>query len=339
MSHESRHTSRHSTTSIIVFSVVSLIVGSLVTWGTLSYASSKNSAQVQKSLRLPNSDYPLINPLLLCSTDNQSMNEDKKIESTIKNFVNQHISQKLAEDMSVYLINYTTGQWAGVNENVRYDPASMLKVPIMIAYYKDAEKDPTVLDKQISFNGDDQNSGEYFKSAQDITAGTSYTTDTLIRSMIVNSDNTAAVLLQNSIDQTDLFDTFTDLGLPIPSEGANVEYMSAKSYASFFRILYNSTYLNDEYSEKALTLLSQTTGPGIKAGVPAGVTVSEKFGERSVYDTSGNVLDRELHACGIVYKTGSPYLLCIMSKGQNFDSMAKNISDLSTLVYQDINTQ
>ena len=99
---------------------------------------------------------------------------------------------------------------------------------------------------------------------------------------------------------------------------------------------YNATYLSQEYSEKALKLLTEPDIPGIRAGVPTTITVAQKFGERSVYDTNNNLTDRELHDCGIVYKPGSPYLLCVMSRGKDFDTMAKNISDLSALVYQNI---
>ncbi len=333
---------RHHTISIIVLCAVCLTIGGFATWGFAAYLSAKYAAsQVEISLRLPNKDNPLINPLLLCSVENKNFNEDKKLESTIKSFISDHIARGLIGNMSVYLINYKTGQWAGVNQNDRYDPASMLKVPIMIAYYKNVEKNPVLLSQELAYTGVDQNSNEYFKSGEDIQPNKTYTAEQLIESMIIHSDNTAADLLQNSIDQTDLFDIFTDLGLPIPSAGANIEYMSAKSYAYFFRLLYNATYVSDTYSEKALELLSQAVGPGIKDGVPAGVTVAQKFGERTIYDSStGQVQDRELHDCGIVYKPNSPYLLCVMSRGgSDFDTMAKNISDLSSLIYTDIDTQ
>jgi hypothetical protein len=154
--------------------------------------------------------------------------------------------------------------------------------------------------------------------------------------MIVNSDNTAAVLLDNFIDKKSQTEVYTDLGLPVPPDSPTVEYLSAKLYAYFFRVLYNASYLNDKDSEKALEILAAQDIPGIRAGVPRNTTVAQKFGERTIYDSTHTLVDRELHDCGIVYKPGKPYLLCIMSRGKDFDQLAKNIADLSALVYQSI---
>lgn len=240
--------------------------------------------------------------------------------------------------MSVYVIDYGRGKWSSVNEDTQYEPASMLKVPVMIAYYRLAEKDPSVLTEQIAYKGDDQNVDEYYRSKNNIVPGRYYTVEQLIESMITNSDNTAMVLLTQHINPATLAEVYTDLNLPLPDSNTEVQYLSAKLYAYFFRILYNDTYLTREYSEKALTLLLKADIPGIRAGVPEGVEVAQKFGERTTYDQNKTVTNRELHDCGIVYKADDPYLLCIMSRGRSndFPTLAKNISDLSALVYKNI---
>ncbi len=284
---------------------------------------------------MPSAQYPLISPLLMCSFDQKDFNEDKNLETIVNDFISAHIRSKAASNISVYLIDYKTGRWTGVNENERYDPASMLKVPLMIAYYKEAEKNPSILKQQVAFNGDDQNSDEYFKASNVIQSGHFYTVEQLIESMIVHSDNTAAVLLDKNIEKSAQHEVYTDLGLPVPQNAPNEQFLSVKTYAYFFRILYNATYLNEEYSQRALDLLNKTEFPGIRAGV-ADTAVAHKFGERTVYDQNNVVQDRELHDCGIVYKKETPYLLCIMSRGNNFDTLAKNISDLSALIYKNI---
>ncbi len=69
-------------------------------------------------------------------------------------------------------------------------PASLLKVPVMMAYYKQAESDPTLLSKKITFTKSVDQSVEYFASAT-IKPGTTYSVEELIHAMIVNSDNDA----------------------------------------------------------------------------------------------------------------------------------------------------
>ena len=295
------------------------------------------STQTNEPTRLAQTEYPLINPLLLCSLDGRVNVDDVSLQKQITDFIKQREASGALEDMSVYLQEYGRGKVVEINDNEQYDPASLLKVPLMIAYFQLAEKDPGILSQQTSFTGADENNAKYFKSTNNIKPGVSYTIDQLLRSMIINSDNSATALLSNYVGKDSLLTVYTDLGLPLPPNDPSVQYLSAKSYAYFFRILYNSTYLDREYSQKALGLLSEGHLPnGIASAVPIGTTVADKFGERSVFNPDGTLVERELHDCGIVYKTGSPYLLCIMSKGTNFDRMAENIHDLSSLVYESL---
>jgi beta-lactamase class A len=268
------------------------------------------------------------------------LNQNKNLQSQVSSFVSSRIAQGKATDMSVYILDYAGGGWVGVNENKGYDAASLYKVPVMIAYYQQAEKDPALLTRKVEWNGTDQNEGEYFRSSHNIQPNTPYTIDQLIDSMIVNSDNTALILLTNSIDQQTLLNVYTDLGLQAPPNDVTLQDISAKTYASFFRVLYNGTYLTWADSQKALLLLSQSHLPnGIASAVPAGITVADKFGERTVQNPTGGVTGRELHDCGIVYKPGSPYLICVMSSGSDFTTLAQNIHDLSTLVYANIGSK
>jgi hypothetical protein len=110
--------------------------------------------------------------------------------------------------------------------------------------------------------------------------------------------------------------------------------MSVKDYASFFRILYNASYLSKDSSQKALSLLSEVDfTDGLRGGVPKDVPVANKFGERQVGTT------QQLHDCGIVYLTDHPYLLCIMSRGSDFDELASSIKTVSHLVYIEMSKQ
>src|SRR6185437_13516132 len=93
------------------------------------------------------------------------------------------------------------------------------------------------------------------------------------------------------------------------------------------------TYLSPEMSEKALKLLSQTTfTSGIVAGVPKNIPVAHKFGERA-YDTDAT---KELHDCGIVYFPNHPYMLCIMTKGTDFGSLATVLKTISQKTYDEV---
>ena len=78
-------------------------------------------------------------------------------------------------------------------------------------------------------------------------------------------------------------------------------------------------------SEKALGLLQKSEfHKGLVAGVPSGTIVAHKFGERDGL----TIGEKQLHDCGIIYYPGNPYLLCVMTRGDNFDELAGVVFDV-----------
>ncbi len=87
-------------------------------------------------------------------------------------------------------------------------------------------------------------------------------------------------------------------------------------------------------SEKALNLLSQVkyTNGLVKGINNPNIIVSHKFGERTYEDTG----EKQLHDCGIVYIPQNPYLVCIMTRGNDFSKLSASIVKLSDLIYRSI---
>lgn len=281
-------------------------------------------------------NYKFINPLIECETANFAENSNlSHIKSSLENIINQKINNNEINFASVYYRDLNNGPWLGINEKELFSPSSLIKVPLMMAYYKLAEKNPEILNQEIT------NTKIYNPQEQNITPeitlapNQNYTVDELINRMIVYSDNMAYELLNEKIDSKTLVSVYNDLGVDI-SKGytdPNGNILSVKSYASFFRILYNSSYINKEMSEKALLLLSQTKfNQGIVAGVPKNVIVAHKFGERQYLETR----QYQLHDCGIVYLPGKPYLICIMTRGPALPQLENTIKQISTTIYTNL---
>jgi hypothetical protein len=134
------------------------------------------------------------------------------------------------------------------------------------------------------------------------------------------------------VHHTDLNKAYTDLGVSNPDEVSDYT-ISPAQYVGFLRILYNATYLSQAFSEKALSLMSQSTfTQGIAAGVPTGVVVAQKYGEHIDTDKAGTQIV-ELHNCGIVYAKDAPYALCIMTKGTDVNQLITILKDISGVVY------
>lgn len=281
--------------------------------------------------------YPLTSHSLDCAAYDDSASRLKKVDAAIDTATALYIKEGKATSISVWVRDLEAKQTASNNENQRYAPASLLKLPLMIAYFKVAELDPALLGTKLPYT----DTGQLNDSTQDIApsstlqVGQSYTVEQLIEDMVINSDNNAAAALLGHLDPSIFNNTLLDLGIEIPSTDNTMprDFVTAKSYASIFRTLYNSSYLNRDYSQKALDILSKTTFKGIEAPLPPGTTVADKFGEREVDNPDGSVQVRELHDCGIVYKNSTPYTLCIMTQGKDFNDLQTVIENISKLVY------
>ena len=268
-----------------------------------------------------------ISPLLNCSnpTSNTLTNLKQKVTSVINTQNLSHIS--------VYFRDLNNGPWFGINENTLFSPASLVKVPLAIAYYKLAETDPSIFNKTIINTLKDDDSEQNIKPEKTITPNQEYTIKQLIEFMIVYSDNNSYELLIENIDNQILRQVYFNLGIDLDKamENPTGNIISVKNYASFFRILFNASYLNPQYSNELLDMLTQTTfKKGLVAGVGQGTDVAHKFGERYFSNTK----ERQLHDCGIVYSPSKPYLICLMTRGADFTTLSQSIKTISSVIFQ-----
>jgi beta-lactamase class A len=290
------------------------------------------------------SKYEFINPLLTCDlTHKKDLRQFVPLKDSVTAIIQENIRQNNLQTASVYF-DTRNGRWLDINPNEQYFPASLMKVPLMVAYLKAAETNPEILRKKIWYDGSfDLNNIEYFKASSSLNGSRSYTVDELLYRMIALSGNNSTVLLANNMEPALMEGIFNDLGVSMPAATDTTlsDYMTVNSYVNFFRILYNATYLSRPMSEKALGFLSKSEfSVGIRAGVPGTIKVASKFGERNnSTDPKDLFSDKQLHDCGIVYYPEQPYLLCIMTKGNDFDKLALVIKEISRTVYDFIDSQ
>lgn len=284
--------------------------------------------------------YSFINPLLGYETPNSAEETSyKALTERIEKSIEEYKSGSLpGARVSVYFRDSSVGRWVGINEDERYTPASLLKVAIMIAYFKSAEKNPDLLQEEIEYTPEIHSliGTVPHDPGTKLIVGTKYTIDRLIREMITESDNGATYTLLTRVDQGHLDELYREAELPNPANQGRDFTISVKDYSLMLRLMYNSTYLSRDMSEKALALLHETTfKEGLVAGVSKDVRVAHKYGSAVITEPSGNVRF-ELHDCGYVYYPERTYLLCVMTSGDNKEEMTKVIQRISETVYQDI---
>jgi beta-lactamase class A len=283
--------------------------------------------------------YKYINPLLECEVSNEDsgFEEITPFKNRLLKIVEKLLLSKDAIHISVYFRDLNNGPWFGINENEPFAPASLLKVPIMITFLKNAESKPEILEKKLLFEGNEQGIEENIAPSLRLVPGRQYTVDQLIYRMVVHSDNDAMTLLNNQIDVWEFRQLLEDLMIDVQTVRAMT---TVKSYASYFRILYNASYLNKVMSEKALDYLSHVDfKDGLFSGLPNGIQLSAKFGVRK--DESGNL---QLHDCGIIYYPQHPYLLCVMTRGNGggpntLGRLSGIIREISASIYSSVDKQ
>lgn len=308
------------------------IIGSFSLWITTPDTSIINQSCSKK--------YPFVSKEIDCATTDETANQIKGLQSEIQTIVEEEKKAGRITRGSVFFRDLNSRRWFGINDTITIHPASLIKLPVAIMYYKVAEFDATILNQELVAPLEDANDNQNYQPPRDpLTPGKSYAIKDMIEHMLKYSDNApftplmeASQIFQNKM--------LSDLSIYQPATDTQPEVwtITTKSYAALFRSLYNASYLNLAHSSELLDILSQSTFTnGIVAGVPSNIKVSHKFGDGVGIDAeNGKEKTTVLNDCGIVYKKDAPYIICIMTEGNDFAILEKVIQRISKASYEAI---
>ena len=331
--------------ALLAFFAGAIVAGAV---GASIILTQTTSAAAYKPLRQsdlnPESSFEFTDPLIgLSAADAGTSPQYQDLANKVSSYIADQKSKGLTS-ASVTFRDIRGQARFDINPSEIYTPASLYKVPLMMAYYRLAQEDPSILSETLVYTGgQDLDAGENVRSPVQLAAGQSYSVESLIEHMIRYSDNNAdQLLLQHLIainKESVLTQIFSDLNVNFGSLTANTDLITPQSYLLFMRVLYNATYLDREYSEKALALLTTTDfAEGIAADIPNNIQIAHKFGDANIA-SNGNVAGYELHDCGIVYLPDHPYMLCVMTKGKDIVALKSVIATISQYIYQDLETR
>lgn len=299
----------------------------------LSFLLLKNYKENNKDIitRDKGGDFKLINPILDCEESSQDANSIVPYYK-ISHEVNNLKYKYKVNNVSLYFRDLNNGPWVGINEKAVFSPASLLKTPVVMALFKYAEDNPDILKKKVLISKSDiqKDINQNIAFSNTLEGENYYTFNQIAESVIQKSDNVGVGVILENIPIKKVEEVFYSIGVPYKDIYTEVE-LRVKDYAGFFRVLYNASYLNREMSEKLLEMLSKSEyRDGLVSGVPSDILVAHKFGERVIDDA------RQLHDCGIIYHPTNPYILCVMTKGDNFNNQELLISELSNYIYKEV---
>lgn len=257
----------------------------------------------------PGSEYPLVDSAREYIPQQHFIVNIQPLRETLQKLVRDEGS----DNVSIYFEFLNTGANIQINNEVRFYPASLVKVPSALVAMKKIEKGQWAMDSRLVLFEQDRDSryGTLYKQP----VGTSFSIEELLRALLVESDNTAHKMIMRNLSDDELQELQDAIGLnDLFNERQEV---SAKEYSRLFRALYNSSFLKRAGSQKLLDWLSQTNfTQNLASGLPKDTKFSHKIGEDDV--------DRNYLDAGIVYLPNRPYLLTVMVK-QHDQAKAEDI--------------
>lgn len=232
----------------------------------------------------------------------------------------RELTKDYGDTFALYFEYLPTGTSININSQQEFLAVSLLKLPVVMAYYRQKER-LHISDKEVTIRQDelDPAFGELWKKG----AGQSISLNEAARLALQESDNTALRVLTDNIDVNDFSYVYEGLDIDLKQKDGGV-VITAKQYASILKALHFSALLREENSEEILRLLTETKfSEMLPAGVPKSIAIAHKIG----------VLADNLYLdCGIIYLPQRPYLVCMMSQS-NEDEAQKRMKAVSEKIY------
>lgn len=261
--------------------------------------------------------YSLLSPRILQEYHNDILINFLPLRQRLRTLTSAH-----GDSFALYFEYLPTGTSIGIREKEEFAAASLIKIPVIMAYYRQkdrlgdkiGEKEITIEEKHI-----DKGSGTLWQKG----VGAKIALKEVVRLAIVESDNTATRVLGDYVSDEDFTTVYEGLDIDLKT-GEDGTILTTKHYSSVLKALYFSAVLSKDHSQEILTLMTKTIYiDKLPAGVPNTVPVAHKVG----------VLDkREYMDCGIVYIPKRPYLLCMVSFSDE-KTATERMSSISKEVY------
>ena len=228
--------------------------------------------------------------------------------------------------VSIYFEYLATGANISVNKDAEFYPASLLKVPVAVAIAKKIERGEWKWTNELVLLEGDRD--KLFGTLYQEPTNSAHTIEDLVRRSLVESDNTAHFILLRNLETREVEDVYEHIGLKgfFDTDGR----ISAKRYSTIFRMLYTSSYLSPENSQKLLALMTESAFDDfIEGGLPESTFFSHKIG---VAVDKGVFVDS-----GIVYAGSRSYILTVMVETGDELKAQRVMKDISETVHTYVN--
>ena len=237
-----------------------------------------------------------------------SLNQNERLtglENSLKNLAAQYPSV----EPSIYVWDYDTENYAGINSDKLYSAASIIKIPVLIQLFRSIEMGQlTIYDtmKLTNYYRAEGSGSLQFKAENSV-----WTMDDLARLMITESDNSATNMIMSKLgSMNDVNSGIRQWGLShtrvntwLPDMGGT-NFTTAEDLARMLYNLDNPNFLSVSSREKIFDYMGHVHNDRlIPAGLGAGAVFIHKTGD----------IGKMLGDAGIVYApNGKKYIVAIL---------------------------
>ena len=304
------------------FWVLGVFLLTIVTSGVLALSARSWKLPGLPRIKIPDKDSLSI-PFLSEETiilENTKVSDEKQRKSEEIKDEFKTLTRNLSGVYGLYVVDLESGYSFGVNERESFEPASLLKLPVIFTLYWEEEKGNINLEKIYTLKNTDKISGSGSLSTR--AAGYEISYREMAKLMGKESDNTSYGVLKSLLGQEKIDESLSVLGMKDTSYEGNIT--TAYDVGTFFRRLYETNLISDGAKEEITDSLIDTIYENhLAAGVPESVKVAHKYGrEVHVINDAGYIL------------TDEPFVIVILSKGV-VETEADNVfPELARIVYE-----
>jgi beta-lactamase class A len=235
----------------------------------------------------------------------------------------------------VFVLDLDNGDYLSLNGEMTFSAASMIKVPILLAFFQDVDAGKIRLDEMVTML-----EGDIVGEAGEMQfdgAGTQYTTLETAANMIIISDNTATNMIIRLLGGVEVVNQrFREWGLqqtslsnPLPDlEGMN--QTSPRELSHLLSRVSEGELLTMRSRDRFLDIMQRTLANGLlPATLGQGATIAHKTGDIGSLLGDSGIVDMP---------NGKRYAITVMVKRPHNDDRAfELIRQISGITYEHLN--
>ena len=265
----------------------------------------------------------LKSPLVIVSSQNQvdehlDLGPIKDPQKLIAQF--KEMSSNLAGDYGFVVWALKDDRVYGSKEEKIFPAASLMKLPVMITYFRQVEAGELKSWARYVLKDEDKIGGAGMLINQ--SAGAFWTNDQLISFMGKYSDNTAFAIIREKVGEEKINQTIEDLKM----EKTNLTEFETTplDIARLFKAVFDEGVINKPHRQDFLDSLTETVfEKRIPEGISEKIKVAHKVGT-----------DMGTYSDGGIIFSADPFILVVMSKNAAQGKAETFIADFTSLVYK-----